>query len=155
MQETDEVILQGVSNLRRWSLVVLLTLAAIINYLDRATISVALPKIAHDFSLGPTAKGLVLSSFFGCYTVIQIPVGVLVDRCNMRWLFAGAFAMWSIACGLTGFVGGVATLVAMRDILGIGESVLLPSSLKMVNILFVPHMLMAWLPDYFVHVRHF
>jgi ACS family D-galactonate transporter-like MFS transporter len=119
-------------------LVVLLTLAAVINYLDRATISVALPKIAHDFALGPTAKGLVLSSFFWCYTVIQIPVGVLVDRCNMRWLYAGAFAMWSVACGLTGFVGGMATLLAMRIILGIGESVLLPGNLKIVNILFAP-----------------
>ena len=115
-----------------------MTLAAVINYLDRATISVALPKIAHDFALGPTAKGLVLSSFFWCYTVIQIPVGVLVDRCNMRWLYAGAFAMWSVACGLTGFVGGMATLVAMRIILGIGESVLLPGNLKIVNILFAP-----------------
>lgn len=138
MQETDEVILHGVSNLRRWSLVVLLTLSAVINYLDRATISVALPKIAHDFALGPTAKGLVLSSFFWCYTAIQIPVGVLVDRCRMRWLYAGAFAMWSMACGLTGFVGGVATLVAMRVLLGIGESVLLPGNLKLVNILFAP-----------------
>jgi len=137
-QETDAVILQGVSNLRRWSLVVLLTLSAVINYLDRATISVALPKIAHDFALSPTGKGLVLSSFFWCYTAIQIPVGVLVDRCRIRWLYAGAFAMWSTACGLTGFVGGVATLVAMRVLLGIGESVLLPGNLKLVNILFVP-----------------
>jgi MFS family permease len=106
--------------------------------LDRATISVALPKIAHEFSLTPTAKGLVLSSFFWCYTLLQIPVGVLVDRWNLRWLFASAFAMWSVSCGLTGFVGGVATLMVLRIILGIGESILTPGSLKLVNILFVP-----------------
>ena len=134
----DEDILQGISNLRRWSLVVLMTLSAVINYLDRATISVALPRIAHDFALSPMAKGLVLSSFFWCYTLIQIPVGVLADRWNMRWLYAGAFAMWSMACGLTGFVGGVVTLVTMRVLLGIGESVLLPGNLKLVNILFEP-----------------
>jgi len=138
LHETDEAILQGVSNLRRWSLVALMTLSAVINYLDRATISVALPKIAYDFALSPTAKGLVLSSFFWCYTAVQIPVGVLVDRYRMRWLYAGAFAMWSMACGLTGFVGGVATLVAMRVLLGIGESVLLPANLRLVNILFLP-----------------
>ena len=134
----DEAVLPGISNPRRWWLVGLLTLAAIINYLDRATISVALPAVALEFSLGPTAKGLVLSSFFWCYTLLQIPVGVLVDRCGMRWLFAGAFALWSISCGLTGFIGGMAALLAVRVILGIGESVLLPGSLKLVNILFLP-----------------
>jgi len=137
-RETDEAVLYGISNRRRWTLVVLMTLSAVINYLDRATISVALPKIAHDFALSPTAKGLVLSSFFWCYTAIQIPVGVLVDRCRVRWLYAGAFAMWSMACGLTGFVGGMATLVLMRVLLGIGEAVLLPANLKVVNILFAP-----------------
>jgi MFS transporter, ACS family, D-galactonate transporter len=123
---------------RRWILIALLTLAAIVNYLDRATISVALPKIAQEFTLSPTAKGLVLSSFFWCYTLLQIPVGVLVDRSNLHWLFAGAFALWSVSCGLTGVVGGVAALVAARVILGIGESVLLPGTIKLVDKLFEP-----------------
>lgn len=131
--------LAGISASRRWMIVALLTLAAIINYLDRATISVALPRIAQEFSLGPTAKGLVLSSFFWCYTLLQIPIGLLVDRSNMRWFYAGAFALWSMACGLTGLVGGFAMLLAIRVILGIGEAVMLPGSLKLVNILFVAH----------------
>ena len=135
---TDEAVLQGISHARRWTLVALLCLAAIINFLDRATISVALPRIAQEFSLGPTAKGLVLSSFFWFYTLLQVPVGVLVDRLNVRWLYAGAFALWSVACGLTGLAGGFATLIVMRIILGIGEAVMLPGSLKLVNILFRP-----------------
>ena len=137
-QGTDEAVLQGVSDARRWTLVALLCLAAIINFLDRATISVALPRIAQEFSLGPTAKGLVLSSFFWFYTLLQVPVGVLVDRLNVRWLYAGAFALWSVACGLTGMVGGFATLIVMRIILGIGEAVMLPGSLRVVNIIFPP-----------------
>jgi predicted MFS family arabinose efflux permease len=94
--------------------------------------------IALDFALGPTVKGMVLSSFFWCYTLAQIPMGVLVDRGNLRWLFAGAFAVWSVACGLTGFAAGVATLVAARVILGLGESILIPGTLKVVNLLFIP-----------------
>lgn len=130
--------LQGISALRRWTLVSLLTLAAIINYLDRATISVALPKIAQEFMLGPTAKGVVLSSFFWCYTLFQIPVGVLVDRLSLRWLFAASFAVWSISCGLTGLAGGLATLIAARVVLGLGESVQIPGSVKLVNDVFAP-----------------
>ena len=134
----DEALLTRASGLRRGTLIGLLTLAAIINYVDRATISVALPGIAHEFSLGPTAKGVVLSSFFWCYTLLQIPVGILVDRFSLRWLYAAAFALWSVACGLTGFVGGLGTLVAVRVILGVGESIFLPGSLRLVNMLYKP-----------------
>ena len=126
----------GVSNARSWSLVGLLALAALINYLDRATLSVALPLIATDLSLGPTAKGLVLSAFFWSYALMQVPVGLLVDHWNLRWLYAGAFALWSVACGLTGTVGGLATLILVRIILGVGESVYLPTSVKLVSTLF-------------------
>lgn len=126
----------GISNARRWLLIGLLALAALINYLDRATLSVALPLIAMDLSLGPTAKGLVLSAFFWSYALMQVPVGLLADRWNLRWLYAGAFALWSVACGLTGAVGGLAALILVRIILGVGESVYLPSSLKLVSTLF-------------------
>jgi MFS family permease len=128
--------LNSVSNARRWLLVALLALAALINYLDRATLSVALPRIAADLSLDPTGKGLVLSAFFWSYALMQVPVGLLADRWNLRWLYAGAFAMWSVACGLTGAAGGLAALIVVRIILGVGESVYLPSSVKLVSTLF-------------------
>jgi MFS family permease len=126
----------GVAHARRWWLVGLLGLAALINYLDRATLSVSLPLIATDLSLNPTAKGVVLSAFFWSYALLQVPVGLLVDRWNLRWLYAGAFALWSVACGLTGAVGGLAALILVRIILGVGESVYLPSSVKLISTLF-------------------
>jgi MFS family permease len=126
----------GVSDRRRWSLVGLLALAALINYLDRATISVALPQISTDLSLSPTAKGVVLSAFFWSYSLMQVPVGMLADRWNLHWLYAGAFALWSVACGLTGAAGGLATLILVRIILGVGESIYLPGGLKLLSTFF-------------------
>ncbi len=125
-----------ISSARRWVIVGLIALAALINYLDRATLSVALPLISTDLSLNPTAKGLVLSAFFWSYALLQIPAGILVDRWNLRWLYAGAFALWSVACGLTGAVGGLATLLLVRIVLGAGESVYLPTGIKLVSSLF-------------------
>jgi MFS family permease len=129
-------VVPGISHARRWLVVGLIALAALINYLDRATLSVALPLIATDLSLNPTAKGLVLSAFFWSYTLLQIPAGLLVDRWNLRWLYGGAFALWSVACGLTGAVGGLATLILVRILLGVGESVYLPTGMKLVSTLF-------------------
>ena len=128
--------LLSISNSRRWVLVGLLFVASFINYLDRATISVALPLISVDMHLGPETKGLVLSSFFWSYALMQIPVGWCADRWNLRWLYAGLFAVWSLACGLTGFAGSLLVLFLLRILLGIGESIYLPGGTKIVSMLF-------------------
>src|SRR4051794_22435660 len=131
-------ILTGVSNARRWTVVGLLFTASVINYFDRATISFALPMIGKDLHLGPEAKGLLLSAFFWSYTLMQIPIGILADRVNLRWLYAGAFALWSMAQGLIGFAGALESIIALRVVLGVGESIYLPGGSKIVSLLFKP-----------------
>ena len=130
--------LLAISNWRRWAVVGLLFVASFINYLDRATISVALPLISVDLRLGPETKGLLLSSFFVSYALMQIPIGWCADRWNLRWLYAGLFALWSLACGFTGFAGSLLILILLRILLGIGESIYLPGGTKIVSMLF-PH----------------
>jgi MFS family permease len=125
-----------VSNFQRWAVVGLLFVASFINYFDRATISVALPLISLDLHLGPETKGLVLSAFFWSYSLMQIPIGWCADRWNLRWLYAGLFAIWSLACGLTGFAGSLTILILLRILLGIGESIYLPGGTKIVSLLF-------------------
>src|SRR2546426_11328736 len=125
-----------VSNKRRWVIVGLLFTASLINYLDRATISFALPLISTDLHLAPATKGLLLSSFFWSYALMQIPIGWCADRFNLRWLYAGAFALWSLAQGLTGFVGSVTMLIGCRVLLGIGEAIYLVGGTKVVSLFF-------------------
>lgn len=128
--------MQQISKARRWSILTLLFASGFINYIDRAIISVALPIIALDLHLGPAAKGVLLSAFFWSYAIMQLPMGWLSDRWNLRWLYAGAFALWSLACGFTGLAGSLGVLLVLRVILGIGESVYLPGGMKIVSVLF-------------------
>src|SRR5439155_15166517 len=126
----------NVSNQRRWGIVGLLFTASLINSLDRAAISFALPFISGDFHLTPETKGLLLSSFFWSYALMQVPIGWSADRFNLRWLYAGAFAVWSLAQGLTGLAESLAVLIGFRILLGIGESIYLPGGTKIVSLLF-------------------
>ncbi len=128
----------ALSSRRRWVLVILLFFAALINYLDRATLSVALPRISGELLLGPTAKGVLLSAFFWSYALMQVPIGWLADRTSLRWLYAGSFALWSLACGFTGFAGSLGVLILLRMVLGIGESIFLPGSVKFISLAFSP-----------------
>ena len=123
---------------QRWIIVGLLFIASLINYFDRATIAFALPLISKDLELGPEAKGVLLSAFFWSYALMQIPMGVLADRVNLRWLYAGAFTLWSISQGLMGFANGLTALIGFRMLLGIGEAIYLPGGSRIVSLLFKP-----------------
>ncbi|HXY50038.1 MAG TPA: MFS transporter [Terriglobales bacterium] len=130
--------LSDFSNKRRWSIVGLLFAASVINYLDRAAISFALPLISRDFRLTSHSKGMLLSSFFWSYALMQIPIGWCADRFNLRWLYAAAFTIWSFAQGLTGLASSLSALLAFRILLGVGESIYLPGGTKIVSLLFAP-----------------
>jgi len=128
----------GVSNSARWGIVSLLFLASAINYFDRGTISVALPLISTELHLGPEVKGALLASMYWSYALMQLPMGWLADRFSLRWLYAAAFALWSLAQGLTGLAAGLTALIVLRVLLGIGESIYLPGGTKIVSQLFAP-----------------
>lgn len=121
---------------RRWWIATLLFFAGLINYFDRTIVSVALPVIAADLHLGPARMGVLLSAFFWSYALMQIPIGWLADRYNLRWLYAGCFTLWSLTCGLTGFAASLGVLLVLRILLGIGESIYLPGGMKAVSVIF-------------------
>jgi MFS transporter, ACS family, D-galactonate transporter len=123
---------------RRWWIAVLLFFAGLINYFDRTIVSVALPAIAADLHLGPARMGVLLSAFFWSYALMQVPIGWLSDRYNLRWLYAAGFGLWSLTCGLTGFAASLGVLLVLRVLLGIGESIYLPGGMKLVSVLFPP-----------------
>ena len=127
-----------ISPARRWTIAGLLFTSGLINYLDRAIVSVALPLIALDLHLGPAIKGVLLSAFFWSYAAMQLPMGWLADRVHLRWFYTGAFVLWSVACGLTGFATTLGALIALRIVLGIGESIYVPGGMKIVNVMFEP-----------------
>jgi MFS family permease len=131
-------VASDISKAHRWLIVALLFTASMINYMDRATLSMALPSLSDDLHLGPAAKGVLTSAFFWSYALMQIPIGWCADRFNLRWLYALMFTIWSAACGLAGLAGSLTTLVVLRIILGFGESIYLPGGMQIVSRLFPP-----------------
>ncbi len=125
-----------ISDLRRWTIVGLQFAASFLNYLHRVTLPMALPVIAAELALGPERKGVLLSAFFWSYTAMQIPIGWCCDRLSLRWLYPAMLALWSLACGLTGFARGFAAILLLRVAMGVGESVYLPAGTKVVSLLF-------------------
>lgn len=113
-------------------LVLMLVAAVFINYVDRGMIAVAAPLIKDEMALTATQFGIAVSAFFWIYGPAQLLVGWMVDRFNTERLLAGGVALWGGATAATALVGGLAPLVALRMLLGLGESVAFPASSKLI-----------------------
>jgi MFS family permease len=111
----------------------LLGAALMINYVDRGTISTAAPLIKREFGLDQVQMGLLLSAFFTTYVLSQPLMGILVDRLGAARVLAGGFTLWSVGTFLTGLSAGITALVALRLVMGAGESVCYPSGFALIS----------------------
>jgi MFS family permease len=111
----------------------LLGAALLINYVDRGTISTAAPLIKSEFALDPFQMGLLLGVFFVTYVVSQPLMGILVDRLGAARVLAAGFTLWSIGTFLSGLSAGITALVALRLVMGVGESACYPSGFALIS----------------------
>ncbi|MGD1079933.1 MAG: MFS transporter [Candidatus Sulfotelmatobacter sp.] len=105
----------------------LLGLSVLINYIDRSNLSIAAPLIKDELGISASQLGTLLSAFFYTYALLQVPAGWLVDRFDVKWVFALGLFIWSAATAVTGVLHGFVALLAIRVILGVGESVAFPA----------------------------
>lgn len=114
------------------ALVILLGSAVFLNYVDRGAIAVAAPLMKGELGLSATEFGLAVSAFFWIYAPVQLVVGWLCDRFSVYRLMAWGVILWAVSTLMTGFVGGFLSLLVLRVILGVGESVVFPASSKII-----------------------
>ena len=114
----------------RWGIAALLGVGIVINYFDRVNLSVATTPLIKEFHFTDTQIGLLLSSYLWSYTLLQIPVGALLDRIGIKWLMRVGTILWSIASFMTAIVSGLGLILLSRILLGIGESPAFPGSSK-------------------------
>jgi MFS family permease len=116
-----------------FAMVALLSAALLINYVDRGSISTAAPLLEKELHLAPTQTFLMLSAFFWAYVPSQPLMGWLADSFGAARVLAAGFALWSLATVLAGLSGGVVALIALRLLMGVGESVFYPSALALLS----------------------
>ena len=69
---------------------------------------------------------MLFSAFFWVYALIQIPVGALAERYGAHRVLTAGLVVWATATALTGVTSGFSMLIALRMMLGLGESVGFP-----------------------------
>jgi MFS family permease len=112
-------------------LVLLVSTAVFINYIDRGNLATAAPLMQGELHLNATQLGVLLSAFYYGYVLAMAPAGWLAERYGAHKMLAIGAAVWSVATLLTGFATSFAALLALRLLLGIGESAAFPCASKL------------------------
>ena len=132
MQRSIIAPAERVTNLR-WGIAVLLGIGVLINYFDRVNLTVAGPSLRTEFGVDDVQFGYLLSAFAWTYTLLQIPIGVFLDRYGVVVIGRATALLWAIASGLTALANGFATLFGTRLLLGIAETPTFPINAKAIG----------------------
>jgi MFS family permease len=119
--------------LMQWLALVMLIVSAVINYLDRAALSIANVEVRQEMGLNATQMGVLLSAFLLSYAFAQLPAGISVDRIGPRLLLGAGLAVWSLAQAVTGLVTSFTQFYWARIALGIGEAPQFPTAARVIS----------------------
>lgn len=127
----------------RWTVLAVLFVVTLINYADRATLSLAAPVLTKDLDIDPLQLGIVFSAFGWAYVLAQVPGGWLLDRFGAPRVYLIAITTWSLFTAAQGAVvwlsgmTAIATLFALRFCMGLSEGPSFPGNARIVA---------AWFP---------
>lgn len=124
---------------RKNIILTMLVLLGVVTFLDRINISVAGSSIMHDLNLSAAEWGWVQSAFILSYGLMQIPMGALGDRYGHRKILSMIVLWWSLFTAFTGMAGGLASLLVIRFMFGIGEAGSSPCSTGVISRWFEKH----------------
>ncbi len=122
----------------RWWVVVLIFLAAVLNYVDRQTLSALAPTIQHDLGMDDQGYANIVNIFLVAYTLSYLVAGKLADKLGTRLGMFIFVAWWSVSNMLTAAAHGMRSLSAFRFSLGLGEAGVWPAASKAVSEWFPP-----------------
>jgi len=114
----------------RWGIALLLGFGVLVNYIDRVSLSVAGPSLQSELHIGPAEFGLLSSAFFWIYALLQIPVGIILDRFGVVVIVRVGALLWGIAALLTAVSNSFAHIFLARSFLGVAEAPAFPANAK-------------------------
>ncbi|MNB82205.1 putative sulfoacetate transporter SauU [compost metagenome] len=117
----------------KYLILVLLFLGWSVGNLDRFAISYAVLGITEDLGLNASSTGIILSSFFAGYALMQLPGGWLADKFGYRKVIITSIILWSIFTILTGIAWSLTSLILVRFLFGLSEGSFFPSASKAIT----------------------
>ena len=119
---------------RNYIFLVFLILLNVMNFVDRQLLASFANFIIPDLSLSNTQFGILTGfGFLFFYSIMGIFMGILADKVHRPRLIAIGVALWSFLTALSGAAKGFTGLLLPRMFIGVGESILTPTSISILG----------------------
>jgi predicted MFS family arabinose efflux permease len=115
-----------------WTVVALLWVVAMLNYLDRQVIFAVFPLLQKELRVSSVELGLLGTAFLWIYGVLSPLGGWLADRFSRRAVILVSLAVWSAVTWLTAYAHNYHELLLARALMGISEACYLPAALALI-----------------------
>ncbi|MFI4919182.1 MAG: MFS transporter [Legionellales bacterium] len=110
-------------------------------YLARVAPGVMHRYLQMDFGINEAGFGILTASFYIPYVLMQIPVGLTVDRLSTRWLLTGMSLMTAFGCCVFGLADGLIMASIGRMFIGFSAAFAFVSALRLATSWFPATML--------------
>src|SRR5512139_927744 len=115
----------------RWWMISLITIGTILNYLTRATLSVAAPTLTGELGITEKEYGII-TSIFQLGIMFQPFAGYVMDVVGLKVGF-GVFALaWAVIMMLHAAASSWQILAVLRGLMGFAEGTAQPGGMKAV-----------------------
>lgn len=127
MSQTTPVV-----TFRSYGFLGFLTLLNVMNFVDRQLLASFSNFIVPDLGLSNTQFGLLTGLIFlTFYSVAGLFMGTLADRIHRTRFIAVGLGLWSLLTAASGLAKGFLSMAAPRMLIGVGESILTPTSMSL------------------------
>jgi ACS family hexuronate transporter-like MFS transporter len=114
----------------RWSILALVFVAIMLNYVDRQILALLKPTLQAEFRWSDRDYAHMASAFQFAAAIAFLGTGWFIDRVGLRRGFGIGVALWSLAGMAHAFAATVTQFVAARAALGAAESIGTPAAVK-------------------------
>jgi len=106
----------------RWAIIALLFFATTVNYIDRTMLGLLAPTLQTELNWNEDDYGNIVTALQAAYALGFLFMGYVIDRFGPKIGYAIAISIWTVGHVAHGFGGSVASFMAARAVLGVGEA---------------------------------
>ena len=117
----------------RWLGLLVVSLAVSLIIVDSTIVNVAIPSIVDDIGITSTQVQWVQESYTLVFASLLLVWGTLADRVGRRRLLAIGVVIFGVASVIAAFSATGEALIAARVVQGVGGSMILPTTLSVLN----------------------
>ncbi|BCW87637.1 D-galactonate transporter [Alphaproteobacteria bacterium SO-S41] len=121
-------------------ILVALTIATTIAFLDRLLINLVVDPIRADVAISDTQFSLLQGAAFAItYTLAMLPIAWASDQFNRKYIIIASVLAWSVMTAAFGLAEGFIALLLLRAGVALGEAGLTPASVSIIRDVYPRH----------------